>query len=134
MSKPEIIIAYISPEIESQQRERIAETLRMRMIQTTDNIHCATVIIEPRKNMTIADIAKKLVELTVQEVNELATIMKTEEEMMSNLTIPIIEQPLELIEPKKNKHSKFIRQQNLKKFTTIKQMQKRAMFNRTKHK
>ena len=132
MSKPEIIIAYISPDIESQQRERIVEMLRMRMIQTTDDIHCASVIIEPRKNMTIADIAEKLVERTVQEVNELATIMK--EEMMSNLPIPIIEQQFELIESKAYKQTKFIHPHNLKKFNAIKQIQKQTLFNRTKHK
>ena len=92
------------------------------------------IIIKPRKNMTIADIAEKLVELTAAEVNELATIMKMEEEQKSNLSIPIIEQQFELIEPKAYKQTKFIHQLNLKKFNAIKQIQKRTIFNRTHNK
>lgn len=131
MSKPEIIIAYISPEIESQQRERIAETLRMRMIQTTDNIHCATVIIEPKKNVTIANIAEILIEQTQQDLDEMTKQIIAQHMHDLGQHAAAVEQQ---VEPKKNKHSKFIQPRNLTKFNNIKQMQKRAIFNRTRNK
>lgn len=131
MSKPEIIIAYISPEIESQQRERIAEMLRMRMIQTTDNIHCATVIIEPRKNVTVADIAEILIEQTQQDLDEMTKQIIAQHMHDLEQDAAAVGQQ---VEPKKNKHSKFIQPRNLTKFNNIKQMQKRAMFNRTRNK
>jgi len=130
MSKPEIIIAYISPDIESQQHERIAEMLRMRMIQTTDNVHCATVIIEPKKNVTVADIVEILVEQSRQDLDKMTEQIIAQHMHDLEQHAVVVERQ---VEPK-NKHSKFIQPRNLTKFNNIKQMQKRAIFNRTRNK
>lgn len=128
----DIVIAYISPDMESQLRERTLEVLRMRMIQTTDDINKATVVIHsaqqmPGPGMTLAELAEKLVEQTRTEVFEL-------KEQLCPPIIPIVEnEPYAPCEKQKNKHTKFI-QNYTKQYNQTKQRQQTRFFQRTKHK
>lgn len=132
MSKPEIIIAYISPDIESQMREKIAEVLRKRMIQTTDDIKKATVVIHttqqvPGPGITLAEIAEKLVEQTKTELFQL------KEQLELGFIPPVVnEQPILYTKPK-NKHNPFV-QNYVKQYKQIKQKQQARFLTRTKHK
>ncbi len=131
MSKPEIIIAYISPDIESQMREKIAEVLRKRMIQTTDDIKKATVVIHttqqvPSPGITLAEIAEKLVEQTKTELFQL------KEQLLGFIPPVVNEQPV-LYTKQKNKHNPFV-QNYVKQYKQIKQKQQARFLTRTKHK
>ena len=115
----DIVIAYISPDIESQMRERILEVLRMRMIQTTTNKEQATVFITtpnqiPGPGLPLSELAEKTVQQTVQEIVELKDLMYED--------IPHKTQ--------KPKHTKPV--YALKQYKQTKQRQKRMFFNRTK--
>ena len=126
----DIIIAYISPDIESQMREKITEVLRMRMIQTTDDIKHATVVIHsaqqmPGPGMTLDELAEKIVEQTRTEIFQL-------KEQLCPPVIPIVEnEPYVPCEKQKNKHTKFI-QNYTKQYNQTKQKQQTRFLTRTK--
>ena len=123
----DIIIAYISPDIESQMREKITEVLRMRMIQTTDDIEHATVVIHsaqqmPGPGVTLAELAEKIVEQTRTEIFEL------KEQLDKSLIPPVVnEQPVLT----KKQHTKNI-QNYVKQYKQTKQRYQTRFFNRTK--
>lgn len=128
----DIVIAYISPDMESKMRERILEVLRMRMIQTTDDIKKATVVIHstqqmPGPGMTLAELAEKIVEQTRTEIFKL-------KEQFCPPIIPIVEnEPYAPCKKQKNKHTKFI-QNYVNQYKQTKQRYQTRFLTRTKHK
>ena len=117
----DIIIAYISPDIESQMREKIAERLRIRQIRTTTDVNKATLVISclqqiQEPSLTLSELAESLIQQTAQEIVELKDLMYQD---ISHKT-------------QKIKHQKHV--YVLKQYKQIQQRQKRIFFNRTKYK
>jgi len=103
--------------------EKIAEMLRMHQIQTTNDIKKATAIVHiPNEapEMTIEEMAQKLIEQTQPKIYELIDRIKIPE---------IITMP----ETRTNTRKKSYIQIN-KKYKQIKQTYKQKIFNRTRHK
>jgi hypothetical protein len=111
-------IAFISPKIDETMRQKIAESLRIRHIKTTDNIQDATLIIadvgQPVERMGIAGFAEKIVEQYLQKVSIL------------NHEFLLLDQ-----KPKKTK-SEFNMRHPLKQFNQTKQKYRQRFFNRTR--
>ena len=111
-------IVFISPKIDETMRQKIAESLRIRQIKTTDNIQDATLIIaeveQPVERMGIAGFAEKIVEQYLQKVSIL------------NREILLLNQKLEKNKPE------FNMRHPLKQFNQTKQTYRQRFFNRTK--
>jgi len=99
-------------------RQKIAESLRIRQIKTTDNIQDATLIIadaeQPVERMGIADFAEKIIEKYLQKVSIL------------NREILLLNQELEKNKPE------LIMRHPLKQFNKTKQTYRQRFFNRTR--
>ena len=111
-------IVFISPKIDETMRQKIAESLRIRHIKTTDNIQDATLIIadvgQPVERMGIADFAEKIIAKYLQKVSIL------------NREILLLNQKLEKNKPE------FNMRHPLKQFNQIKQINRQRFFNRTR--
>lgn len=111
------VIVFIAPTVDAATRWKLAESLRIRGIATTDNMQNATLVIadveRPVERMGIADFAEKLVE---EYAEKIATL---------NHEILLYKQ--------KNK-PEFNPQHTLKKFNQTKQIYRQRFFNRTNHK
>ena len=111
-------IAFISPKIDETMRQKIAESLRIRHIKTTDNIQDATLIIadvgQPVERMGIADFAEKIIATHLQKVS----ILKRE--------ILLLNQKLEKNKPE------FNMRHPLKQLNQTKQTYRQRFFNRTR--
>ncbi len=111
-------IVFISSKIDETMRQKIAESLRIRQIKTTDNIQDATLIIadvgQPVERMGIADFAEKIVAKYLQKVSIL------------NREILLLNQKLEKNKPECNM------QHPLKQFNQTKQTYRQRFFNRTR--
>ena len=126
--------------------QKIAETLRIQQIRTTDDIQLATVVIEPhkqsknltvaiicdavKKELTTAKLAEKLVEDTQQELIELKQLI----EQSQTFFVPeVLNFPnIQLLEPKSKK--KINIEKNISKYNSnrYKQTHKQIFFNRTR--
>ena len=99
-------------------RQKIAESLRIRQIKTTDNIQDATLIIadvgQPVERMGIAGFAEKIIEKYLQKVSIL------------NREILLLNQKLEKNKPE------FNMRHPLKQFNQTKQTYRQRFFNRTR--
>lgn len=111
-------IAFISPKIDETMRQKIAESLRIHHIKTTDNIQDATLIItdvgQPVERMGIADFAEKIIAKYLQKVSIL------------NREILLLNQKLEKNKPECNM------QHPLKQFNQTKRKYGQRFFNRTR--
>ncbi len=111
-------IVFISPKIDETMRQKIAESLRIRQIKTTDNIQDATLVIadvgQPVRRMEIADFAKELIDEYAQKL------------VILNHEFLLFDQ-----KPKKTK-SEFNMRHPLKQFNQTKQKYGQRLFNRTR--
>lgn len=126
-------IVFISPDFDSVHFEKIAETLRIQQIRTTDDIQLATVVIKPHKqskSLTIAKLAEQQVEKTQQKLEQLI-----EQSLTFNIPEVLDFPDIQLLEPKpkkKHKIKNFISQRDLKRYNQTKQTHKQVFLNRTK--
>lgn len=111
------VIVFFAPTVDDTTRKKLAESLRIRGIATTDKMQNATLIIadveRPVERMGVADFSEKLIE---EYAEKIAT---------SNHEI--------LLHKQKNK-PEFNPQHTLKKFNQTKQIYRQRFFNRTNHK
>lgn len=112
-----VIVFIAAPTVDNAMRQKLAESLRIRGIATTDKMQNATLIIvdveRPVERMGVADFAEKLIE---EYAEKIATL---------NHEI--------LLHKQKNK-PEFNPQHTLKKFNQTKQIYRQRFFNRTNHK
>ena len=109
------IFVYVGTGFSSEQNQEIAEILRIHHIATTNNIHRATVVIQPQtmeKNMTVEEMAEQLVEKSLSEVDKLIDSIHINKPQVQGT------------------RKKSYTQANEK----YKQIYKQKIFNRTKHK
>ena len=112
------IIVFIAPTVDATIRQKLAESLRIRGIATTDKMQNATLVItdaeRPVERMGIADFAEKLIEEHAQKI----AIVNSEILSFNH----------------KDKKPEFNPQHTLKKFNQTKQIYRQRFFNRTNHK
>ena len=112
------IFVYVGTGFSSEQNQEIAEILRIHHIATTNNIHHATVVIQPQtmeKNMTVEEMEEQLVEKSLSEVDKLIDSIHINKPQVQGT------------------RKKSYTQAN-EKYKQIKQIYKQKIFNRTKHK
>jgi hypothetical protein len=139
------IVVFISSKFSDTDAQKIAELMRIREIQTTNNRRNATVVLEPviydrqsedlsiviatepnKPTTTLADIAEKLITETHGRIFQLR------EDLMANIPEVIIEP---MILPKKSHHRKQTYQkQSLSRFNSINNIRNNRIYTRTKHK
>lgn len=137
------IVVYISPKFTDSDKEKIAESMRIHKIQTTNDLHCATVILEPNlqktnphsvtmamesapHNLTLAEIAEKIISETQKQIFRL-------KENLSDSLPTVIDTPIIL--PKKSYHKKTHTYNTSKKqFNYINKIRNKTILNRTRHK
>ena len=111
------VIVFFAPSVDDTIRKKLAESLRIRGIATTDNIQNATLIIadigQPVERMGIADFAKELIDEYAQKL------------VILNHEFLLLDQ-----KPKKTK-SEFNMRHPLKQFNQTKQTYRQRFFNRT---
>ena len=111
------VIVFIAPTIDTAMRQKLAESLRIRGIATTDKKQNATLIIadveRPVKRMGIADVAEKLIDEYAQKF----VILKHEFLLLNQ-------------KPKKTKSELNLRHP-LKQFNQTKKICRQRFFNRT---
>lgn len=137
------IVVFISPKFTVDDKQKIAELMRMREIKTTDDRRNATVVLEPvlydkqsehqsiviatdpkKTTATLADIAEKLVDETRGQ------IFKLKEDLMANIP-EVIYAPM----PNKSHHHKnTYPKQSLSRFKTVNNIRNNKFFTRTRHK
>ncbi len=141
------IIVFISPKFKDCDLQKIAESMRIHKITTTDDIRNATVVLEPvlydtqsepkntsiiiatepnKPTATLADIAEKIVDETRGQ------IFKLKENLMSDIPEVIA---ASMVLPKKSHHRKnMYPKQSLYNFKSINNIRNNRIFNRTNHK
>ena len=139
------IVVFISPKFTVDDKQKIAELMRMREIKTTDDRRNATVVLEPvlydkqsehqsiviatdpkKPTATLADIAEKIVDETRGQ------IFKLKENLMSDIPEVIA---ASMVLPKKSHHRKnTYPKQSLSNFKSINNIRNNRIFNRTNHK
>lgn len=111
------VIVFIAPTVDDATRQKLAESLRIHKIATTDNIQNATLIIAdaepPVERMGIAVFAEKIIDKKLQEV------LKTKHEFI------LLNQ-----KPKKTKPETNLRQPS-RQFNQTKQIHIQRFFHRT---
>lgn len=123
------IIAFISPEIELELRNEIAEILRIHRISLTDNVNKATVVIHTTEQifdsgMTPTKLIEKIAQQPKTHVFELP-------KNFDDSIPPVIEkQP---VFPAKKRNTKFI-QNHTNRYKRTKQRKQTRFLTRTKHK
>lgn len=137
------IIVFISPKFTDADKEKIAESMRIHEIETTNDRRNATVVLEPvlydkqsehqsiviatdpkKTTTTLADIAEKLVDETRGRV------FKLREDLMANI-------PEVIYAPTPNKshhHKNTYPKQSLSRFKSVNNIRNNKFFTRTKHK
>lgn len=112
------VIVFIAPSVNATMRQKLAESLRIRGIATTDNMQNATLIIadvgQPVERMGIADFAEKIIAKYLQKVSIL------------NREILSLNQKPEKTKPE------FNMRHPLKQFNQTKQIYRQRFLNRTK--
>ena len=113
-----VIVFIAAPTVDNAMRQKLAESLRIRGIATTDKMQNATLVIadveRPVERMGIADFAEKLIEEHAQKI----AIVNSEILSFNH----------------KDKKPEFNPQHTLKKFNQTKQNYRQRFFNRTNHK
>ena len=137
------IVVFISPKFTNSDKEKIAESMRIHEIKTTDDRRNATVVLEPvlydkqsehqsiviatdpkKPTATLADIAEKIVDETRGQ------IFKLKEDLMANIP-EVIYAPM----PNKSHHHKnTYPKQSLSRFKSVNNIRNNKFFTRTKHK
>ena len=112
------IVVYLSPDIKSAAREKIAEILRIRQIDITDDMNTATVVITSPNQISGPFMSLEELTTTMVEKNQQDVFI-----LMEHNKIPDITQILN-----KPKNYKIIPNKTFKQFNQIKQKQ---IFNRT---
>ena len=114
------VVVFIAPTIDTDTRQKLAESLRIRGIATTDKMQNATLVIadvaQPVARMGIADFAEKIIDEYAQKF----VILKHEFLLLNQ-------------KPTKTKSELNIRPP-LKRFNQTKQIYRQRFFNRTNHK
>ena len=112
-----VIVFIAAPTVDNAMRQKLAESLRIRGIATTDKMQNATLIIadveRPVERMGVADFAEKLIEEYAEKNRDIKS--------------------RNFITQTKNK-PEFNPQYTLKKFNQTKQIYRQRFFNRTNHK
>ena len=112
------VIVFFAPTVDDTTRKKLAESLRIRGIATTDNIQNATLIIadvgQPVERMGIADFAEKIIAKYLQKVSIL------------NREIFLLNQKTKKTKPETNLR------QTLRQFNQTKQTYRQRFFNRTR--
>lgn len=138
------IVVFISPKFTNSDKEKIAESMRIHKIKTTNDLHCATVILEPTlqkttphcvsmvmesapQNLTLTEIAEKIISETQTQLFQL------KENIFSATSPSVIDMPITL--PQKSHHKKTHTYDTSKtRFNYINTIRNKTVFNRTKHK
>ncbi|MBO7509215.1 MAG: hypothetical protein J6T57_02995 [Alphaproteobacteria bacterium] len=119
-------IIFISPDFDSETREKIVRSLGIHNAIITDNIKCATIVINPgkgRPSITMAALALLQMEQTGQDLNMLYF------KLPDKLHIPPLPQVA-----KNKKHTIPMQQHALNRFTQTQNTYRQRIFNRTNHK
>ena len=115
------IIAYVGPGFSEDEQQKIAETLRIRQIETTNVKEIATLVIcapkdVPGFGMTLEKFAETIIEQYYQEIMKLKAQLQ-----ILDIQIPDIPKPTQ------TKHPHFVAQRTIKQYSQTKQ----KLFHRT---
>ena len=114
-------VIFISPSFNYFEREKIAATLRIHNICSTTNKKEATVIIDKGNDMTIDELSGKIIADLSLKTADLKGLFNINESVL-------------LQEQQKKENKKFIKNHAVQQYNKAKQLKKRLVVNRTKHK